>query len=206
MPALDVKKDLKQLFNPSAKEPSIVEVPPMNFLMVDGEGNPNTSIQYSETVQALYTLSYTLKFALKKGPEQFDYSVAPLEGLWWMDDMTRFSTETKDEWKWTMMIMQPLQVTPELLEKARAEALKKKKLDIINRVRLETFDEGLSAQIMHIGPYATEAPTIQKLHTFIHNSGYELRDKHHEIYLNDPNRTAPEKLKTIIRQPVSKSE
>ncbi|MEI7554363.1 GyrI-like domain-containing protein [Candidatus Chlorohelix sp.] len=204
MPVLDFKKEMKELFNPSAKEAALVNVPPLPFLMIDGEGDPNTSAQFNAAVEALYSLSYTLKFALKKEPEPVEYSVAPLQGLWWMDDMSQFNMESKAGWKWTLMIMQPPQVTPAALERASTEAFKKKGLDTIRQVRLETYHEGLAAQIMHLGPYEAEPPTIQKLHQYIHAQGYQLRGKHHEIYLSDPRRTAAEKMKTIIRQPVGK--
>lgn len=203
MQTIDLKKELKLLYAALPGKCMLIEVPPMNFLMIDGTGNPNTAPEYAEAVQALYTLAYTIKFSLKKAGVA-DYPVMSSEGLWWMEDMTQFSAARKDEWLWTMMIMQPEVVTPQVVEAARTAAKKKKALPALDKVRLERYDEGLSAQIMHIGPYAAEAPTIQHLHAFIAESGYQLRGKHHEIYLGDPRRTAPEKLKTIIRQPVAK--
>ena len=125
-----------------------------------------------------------------------------LEGLWWMDDMTEFSVTRKDEWKWTAMMMQPDIITPDLVELARADLIKKKNPVAASKIRFESYHEGLSAQIMYFGPYADEGPTIQRLHEFILESGHQLRGKHHEIYLSDPRRTAPEKLKTVIRQPM----
>lgn len=203
MQTIDLKKELKLLYAALPGKCMLIEVPPLNFLMIDGTGNPNTAPEYAEAVQALYTLAYTIKFSLKKAGIA-DYPVMASEGLWWMEDMTRFSVERKDDWLWTMMIMQPDVVTPQVVEAARAEAKKKKPSPALDRVRLERYAEGLSAQIMHIGPYSAEAPTIQHLHGFIAESGYQRRGKHHEVYLGDPRRTAPEKLKTIIRQPVSK--
>jgi hypothetical protein len=197
---LDFKKDFKELYSPPSKEAVLLEVPPLNYLMIDGTGNPNTSPQYQEAIEALYTLSYTLKFMLKKSGE-LDYSVSPLEGLWWSDNMDDFIQANKDNWKWTMMIRQPEQITPALLAEAVAQAEKKKDLPNLRQVRLESFEEGLVAQIMYFGPYAEEGPTIQRLHSFIRENGYSLAGKHHEIYLSDPRRTAPEKLRTIIRQP-----
>ena len=203
MQTLDLKKELKLLYAALPGKCMLVDVPPLNFLMIDGAGNPNTAPAYAEAVQALYTLAYTLKFSLKKAGIA-DYPVMASEGLWWMEDMTQFSVERKDDWLWTMMIMQPEVVTPQAFAAARAEAEKKKPNPALARVRLERYAEGLSAQIMHIGPYAAEAPTIQHLHAFIAESGYALRGKHHEIYLGDPRRSEPAKLKTIIRQPVQK--
>jgi hypothetical protein len=152
-------------------------------------------------VEALYSVSYALKFALKRGPRQLDYRVMPLEGLWWVEDMTQFSIERKSDWEWTMMIRQPDEVDEDLLEQAVHKASAKKDLPALPLLRLERFTEGLAAQIMHIGPYAAEGPTIQRLHAFIAEQGYERAGKHHEIYLGDPRRSAPEKLKTISASP-----
>lgn len=205
MKKIDLKKELKHLYNPSTKEISIVDVPKMNFLMIDGKGDPNTSQEYKEAIEALYAVSYSLKFMIKKGETAIDYVVMPLEGLWWTDDMAQFSTENKGIWKWTAMIMQPEYVTKDLVTKAFEQVEKKKNPPALSKMRFESFHEGLSAQIMHIGPYSAEGPTIKKLHSFIKEKGYEfdgLVQKHHEIYLSDPRRTAPEKMKTIIRQPM----
>lgn len=205
MPTIDLRTQLKQLYQPSAKKFSSVDVPPMNFLMIDGTGNPNTSQDFKEAMEALYGLAYTLKFGVKLGKygkRKYDYPVMALEGLWWMDDMREFSIARKDEWKWTVMIMQPDIITPDLVELARADLIKKKHPVAAPEIRFECYAEGLSAQIMYIGPFADEGPTIQRLHAFIHESGHQLHGKHHEIYLSDPRRTAPEKLKTVIRQPM----
>lgn len=203
MSKVDLKKDLKHLYNPSAKEVSVVDVPPMNFLMIDGAGDPNISLEYRQAINALFSLSYVLKFRVKKS-SGVDYAVMPLEGLWWTDDPSQFSMSNKGIWKWTAMIMQPEYVTGELLAGALGEVRKKKDLAALDRVRFESYHEGLSAQIMHIEPYAAEEPTIARLHSFIRESGYDLNGKHHEIYLSDPRRTAPEKLKTVLRQPIRK--
>lgn len=200
---LDYKKDLKQLYAPSAKEPVLLEVPVMNFLMVDGAGDPVKVAEYKSAVEALYSVSYNLKFRLKK-EGLLDYSVFPLEGLWWAEVGEKFKIGERDDWKWTMLIMQPEQVTAEHVQAAISEVAKKKDLVALPKVRFETFDEGWAAQILHIGPYATELPTVEKLDSFIAQNGYERTAKHHEIYLSDPNRCAPEKLKTIIRHPVTK--
>ncbi len=202
MAKIDFKKQLKHLYSPSAKEPVLVDVPEMNFLMIDGAGDPNTSQEYQEAMEALYAASFTGKFAVKKA-QGVDYVVPPLEGLWWAEDMAQFSTADKDSWLWTALIMQPEWVTAELVADVIAQLQAKKDLPALAKMRLESYAEGLSAQIMHIGPYAEEGPTIAKLHQFVADSGHELRGKHHEIYLSDPRRTQPEKLKTVIRQPVA---
>lgn len=198
---VDLKKTLKDLYNPSAKVPQTVTVPEMNFLMVDGHGDPNTSPDYAAAVQTLYTLSYTLKFMIKKAGAA-DYAVMPLEGLWWSKDPNDFLSGNKGHWDWTAIIMQPEYVNASLFEQAVIEAGKKKPAPVLAPVRFASFNEGLSAQIMYFGPYADEGPTIARLHQFIADSGHHLRGKHHEIYLGNPQRTAPEKLKTIIRQPM----
>jgi len=203
MSKVDLKKDLTHLYNPSAKEVSVVDVPTMNFLMVDGSGDPNVSLEYQQAMEALFSLSYALKFRVKKS-NGVDYAVMPLEGLWWTDDPSQFSLSNKGIWRWTAMIMQPEYVTGDLFAEALAEVRRKKDLVALDRVRFESYHEGLSAQIMHIGPYAAEEPTIARLHSFIRENGYELSGKHHEIYLSDPRRTAPEKLRTVLRQPVRK--
>ncbi|MFA5874852.1 MAG: GyrI-like domain-containing protein [Anaerolineales bacterium] len=203
MEKLDLKKTLKYLYEPSARAFSVVDVPPMNFIMIDGHGNPSNSPEYAESLQALYTAAYTLKFKIKK-ELAVDYPVMASEGLWWMDDMREFSLARKDDWKWTMMIMQPEIVTPQLFAQAVDEATKKKGQPALSRLRLEHYHEGLATQIMYFGPYANEGPTIARLHQFIEESGHVRFGKHHEIYLGDPRRTAPEKLRTVIRQPMRK--
>jgi hypothetical protein len=206
MEKIDLKKEFKHLYNPSVKEAGLVDVPAMNFLMIDGAGDPNTAQEYREAIEALYGLAYTLKFMLKKGEAAIDYVVPPLEGLWWADDMNSFLIGDKNAWYWTAMIMQPEHITLELVNQAREELQKKKNPAALPKLRFEAFHEGLSAQIMHIGSYSAEAPTIEKLHNFIHSSGYNRSGKHHEIYLSDPRKAAPEKLKTVIRQPIEKVE
>jgi len=198
---IDVKKQLKHLYNPSAKQVTLADVPEMDFLMIDGEGDPNTSEAYQNAVEVLFAASYTLKFMVKKGESGIDYTVMPLEGLWWVEGMTQFSLENKDAWKWTAMIMQPEYVTQGLVAEAVKQVEKKKGLPSLSGIRFEVFHEGAAAQIMYFGPYPEEGPTIERIHDFIRDQGYRLRGKHHEIYLSDPRRTAPHKLKTIIRQP-----
>ena len=200
MDKIDLKKELKNLYNPSAKEVTVVEVPAMNFLLINGEGAP-TSPQYSEAIESLFIVAYTLKFMVKKS-KGIDYVVMPLEGLWWVDDMTMFSADRKDDWKWTAMIMQPQYVTEEDVNLAVEQVKKKKNPAALSKVRFESFKEGSAAQIMYVGPFSAEGSTIAKIHAHIQNSGHVLSGKHHEIYLNNPATTAPEKLKTVLRQPL----
>ncbi len=198
---IDFKKEMRNLYAPPTKKAVTVDVPELTFLMVDGSGDPNTSIEYRDAVGALYSLSYGLKFAVKNGGEQVDFAVMPLEGLWWSQDPSIFSMERKDKWLWTAMIMQPKYVTRVLFEETLAQVDKKKPSDSLKKVKLATFREGPSAQIMYVGPYSAEGPTISGLHAFISENGHTLTGKHHEIYLGNPERTSPDKLKTIIRQP-----
>ena len=202
MAKIDLKREMRHLYKPSAREVSVVDVPGMNFLMIDGSGDPNTAVEFQDAIEALYGVSYTAKFMLKK--REVDFVVMPLEFLLWTDDMGQFSIDDKDAWKWTLMLMQPDQVTEEIVTEATKEVERKKNPPALSRLRFEGFHEGLSAQIMHIGPYSAELPTIKKLHKFIEEDGHKLAGKHHEIYLGNPNRTAPERLKTVIRQPMRK--
>jgi len=199
---IDLRKELKHLYLPSAKEVVQVEVPTLRFLMIDGEGNPNTSPEYVQAVEALFSVSYTSKFMIKKGFQGIDYAVMPLEGLWWADDMSSFVTTDKSKWKWTMMIMQPDFVELEVLHSAIAEVKRKKRLPSLSKLRIEQFTEGACAQVLHLGPFSEEGPTIQRVHDFI-NSRASLSGKHHEIYLTDIRRANPAKWKTIIRQPMN---
>lgn len=186
---IDMLRESRELYV-APRKPVLVEVPEFKFLMVDGHGHPESSTH--DAIGALYQASYKLKFALKRGPLALDYKVMPLEGLWWMPDMTGFSVERKDEWDWTLMIRQPEEVDEEMLAGAEPAV----------RLRLERWEEGRSAQLMHIGPYADEGPSIRLLHAFIEEQGLERAGKHHEIYIGDPRRSAPERLKTVLRQPV----
>src|SRR6266496_2259131 len=197
---VDYKRELSKLYT-AHREPVLVDVPELAFVMIDGHGDPNTSAEYAAAIQALYSVAYTAKFMVKALGET-DYGVMPLEGLWWTPDMATFSADDKSDWLWTMMIMQPDVVTADLVEAARTKAAVRKPLDAIARVRLDRYAEGPAAQVMYVGPYSDEGPTIQRLHQLIAAQGYERSGKHHEIYLNDPRRTAPEKWRTIIRQPV----
>jgi hypothetical protein len=200
MEKIDLKKELKELYRPSTREVSEVNVPPLSFLMVDGEGDPNTSSTYKEAVEALFSVSYAVKFAIKKD-QGIDYGVMPLEGLWWADDMSTFISGDKASWKWTLMIMQPSFVTAKLVESTVRSLQDKKTLPGLARLRFDTFSEGRCAQMLHIGPFSEEGPTIQRVHDYI-ASRSSLRGRHHEIYLSDIRRAAPDKWKTIIRQPM----
>ncbi|HMK45170.1 MAG TPA: GyrI-like domain-containing protein [Methanocella sp.] len=205
MAKLDYKRELKTLYGPSQK-PVIIDVPDLQYLMIDGRGYPGTSQEYWDSITALYPLAYALKFMIKKR-QGVDYTVMPLQGLWWADDMSYFRENFltgKDAWQWTSMIMQPDMVTASLFSEAVADVRKKKAPVSIDKVRLERYSEGMAAQILHIGPYSAEGPTIEKLHAFIEDIGYIKTGKHHEIYLSDPRKAAAEKLKTVIRQPVAK--
>ncbi|MDR3741651.1 MAG: GyrI-like domain-containing protein [Terracidiphilus sp.] len=202
MQKLDLKKQFKQLYQPRAGVITAVEVPPFRYLTIDGHGDPNTSTEYAQAIEALYALAYTLKFSLKKAPKPVDYGVMPLEGLWWADDYRVFHGTDKSQWKWTAMILQPDFIAEAQIDAAIAEVRRKKNPVALDKVRFVTLEEGPCAQVLYTGPYADEGPTIQRVHEFIHTAGKQLHGKHHEIYLSDPRRTAPEKLKTIIRQPM----
>jgi hypothetical protein len=204
MAPYDVKREQKELYAPRNTRWALVDVPEQRFLAVDGAGDPNTASAYTEAVQALYAVAYTLKFAAKSTPGG-DFVVAPLEGLWWSDRHDAFTSRAKDAWQWTMLIGMPHWITEENVQEARRTALEKKKLPAISRVRHQTLHEGLSAQVLHIGSYDDEAPVLEELHgTWLGAHGLRPTALHHEIYLSDPRRTAPGKLKTVLRQPVER--
>ena len=203
MLTIDLKKQWRDIYKPSADEVGFVEVPGFHYLMADGEGDPNGSASFAEATHALFTLSYTLKFMVKRGERKIDYSVMPLEALWWADNPEDFLLERRDRWKWTLMVVQPDFITADDVEQASEEVRRKKKHEGQERVRFEHFVEGPSAQILYVGPYAAEGSTIARMHQAIAAAERQPRGHHHEIYLSDMRRTAPEKLKTILRQPVS---
>ena len=202
---IDLRKELKHLYRPSPKKPVIVEVPAFNFLMVDGQGDPNTSIEFKEAIETLFPFSYNLKFAVKKRTG-VDYSVMPLEGRWWgtPKELTQFTAEDKAKWKWTLMMVQPEYITQVLVDEF-FEVLVKKNLSSLSKVRFETFDEGWVIQMMHIGPFDDEWKTVEIMDSFVKEQGYKKIGKHHEIYLSDFRRTAPEKLKTVLRHQIKKN-
>jgi hypothetical protein len=198
---VDFKRELSGLYKPG-RDAALVEVPELSFLMIDGHGDPNTSDAYGEALEALFSVSYTLKFTLKRAEGGLDYAVMPLEGLWWSPDGSNVGFTDKSTWNWTSMVMQPDEVTAEMVSDAIEAARAKRPIPAADAMRLERFEEGLAAQLMHLGSYAEEAPNIERLHEFIASCGYVPVGKHHEIYLGDPRRSAPEKLRTVIRQPV----
>jgi hypothetical protein len=197
----DLRKELEQLYRPSSKIVTEVQVPAFTYLMIDGQGDPDHSIAYAQAVEALFSVAYTAKFMLKKGLLQLDYAVMPLEGLWWADDMAVFHTGDRAAWKWTMMILQPDFVPQEVLQQAITAAAARKPLPGLARLRIETFEEGRCAQILHVGPFTEEGPTIERLHAHV-DATSARRGRHHEIYLTDIRRAAPARWKTILRQPM----
>ncbi len=200
MDKTDFKRTLKALYQPSAKHFSVVTVPRMNFLKFDGSGPPGNQA-YEQACNWLYATSYGVKFAARNNLGK-DYVIAPLEGLWWAGDMSAYTQNRRDEWIWSLMIMQPEWITAAMVKDA-IDAKRAKLGDPPAGFRFEPFDEGLCVQIMHVGPYTAEGPTIRKLHEeFLPANGYVENGEHHEIYISDPRRCAPEKLKTILRQPV----
>jgi hypothetical protein len=198
---IDLRRERSTLYSAS-REPAFVDVPELPYLMIDGHGDPNTAPEYAAAVQALYSIAYTIRFGLKRRPEPVDAPVMPLEGLWWTPDMATFSTDDKSAWDWTLLIAVPGLVTADVVDDARAAASRKHPAAPLAAVRLEPFAEGQCAQVLHLGPYRDEGPTVAALHAFVAEHGYALAGKHHEIYLGDPRRSAPEKLRTIVRQPV----
>ncbi|TDB78144.1 GyrI-like domain-containing protein [Micromonospora sp. KC723] len=200
----DIKRDRKDLYAPRAESFQLVDVPVLPFLMVDGEGDPNTAESYQDAVTALYAVSYTLKFASKQRLGR-DYVVAPLEGLWSADDPTVFLTRAKGEWRWTMMITQPDWITADMVDEAVRLAATKKHLPAVDKIRFGQYAEGLSVQVLHVGPYDDEGPVLERLHhEFMPANGLTFNGPHHEIYLSDPRRSEPAKLRTILRQPVAR--
>ena len=215
MKILDLKKELKYLYAPSAKKVEIVQVPRLQFAMIDGAiekgSEPGRSPAFAEATEVLYGISYTLKFMFKKRKAKaVDYPVMALEGLWWVED-GMFDIAIKDNWFYSLMILQPDIVTQDIFEEGLAEVRRKRgDRKALYKVRLESFEEGLCAQVMHVGPYATEPATVERMKAFANENGYRdcisLGAKHHEIYMGDPRRAQPEKLKTILRHPIEKEK
>ncbi|MCJ7715109.1 MAG: GyrI-like domain-containing protein [Anaerolineales bacterium] len=201
MSKTDFKKEFKVLYQPSKKDFQIVDVPLFQFLMIDGHGDPNSAPEYSHAVEALYAVAYKIKFISKNDGQ--DYVVPPLEGLWWAEDMDSFTTRDKSQWDWTMMIMTPDWITQDIYDQAVDDTAQKKNLPSLSKLCFESFQEGVSAQILHLGSYDDEGPVLARLHTeWMPENRFDFNGKHHEIYLSDPRRVAPEKLKTILRQPI----
>lgn len=213
MKTLDLKKQFKYLYQPSAKRIETVQVPNLQFAMVDGfiekGSEPGKSPAFAEATMALYGLSYTLKFMFKKRKTNaVDYPVMALEGLWWVED-GKFEIFRKDNWFYTLMILQPEIVTKEVFEEAREQVRKKKgDSETLAKARLSHFEEGLCVQTMHIGPYATEPATVERMQAYMAENGWKdnvgPKGKHHEIYMSDPRKAAPDKMKTVLRHPVVK--
>jgi hypothetical protein len=207
MKKIDLKKDLKHLYAPSAKQIEIVDVPEFQFAMIYGQIEPdlepNTSPSFQQAIEAIYGIAYTLKFMSKQREQDpIDYTVMALEGLWDVEEGGKFDINRKDNWLWTLLIMQPEHIDQDMFSIARQQLLKKKENPAIEMLRLERFHEGLSIQTMHIGPYSDEPATVARMEAYARNNGYIMRGRHHEIYLGDPRRAQPEKLKTILRHPV----
>ncbi len=206
MSKTDFKKTMKELFNPPPQQFSMVDVPPLNFLMIDGKGTPDSAAQteYAQALAALYPTAYKLKF-LSKDKLDRDYVVPPLQALWWADDMEVFVNGEQDQWQWTVMIMLPDWIDVEHVEEIRSRLAATSDLPALEKLRMENLNEGLAVQVMHIGAYSNEGPVLKRLHEeFLPQNNLVENGHHHEIYLSDPRKTAPEKLKTILRQPVTR--
>ncbi len=202
MEKLDLKKTFKQFYSPPSDRVVCVDLPELSYLAIDGKGNPNDSEVFHHAMEALFSVAYTMKFAFKKkgGPE---YGVMPSEGLWWTDDESgAFDMESKSPWRWTLLILQPDFVRSEDVAETIEQVRQKRENPALDGLRLEAITEGTSAQTMHVGPYSEERPTIERIHAFIEEQGCRPYGKHHEIYLGDPRRSAPERLRTVIRQPM----
>ena len=191
---------MKEFYNPPVGEPVLVELPPLKYIMVDGDGEPGGE-SFQQAMGTLYNLVYTMKFRSKRLLKK-DYDIMAPEGLWWMKG--KFDMNRKDRWLWTLMILVPDFVTVKMFSEAVAEVRSKKNPPGLERARLETLDEGTAVQMMHIGPYANEPESIAKMEAYAEGHGYRMVGKHHEIYLGDPRRAAPSKLKTVLRHPVAK--
>lgn len=206
----DFKKEQSELYRPG-KRPVVIKVPPMNYLAVQGKGDPNAENgEYSQALQLLYGIAYTIKMS-KKGdyriPGYFDFVVPPLEGMWWQPGIKGVDYQHKEQFNFISLIRMPDFVTPEIFDWAVKTATDKKQADF-SKVELRSVDEGLCVQALHVGTYDDEPATVKKLHEFITNNGLQLdindHRHHHEIYLSDPRRTKPANLKTVLRLPVKK--
>jgi hypothetical protein len=206
MQKLDLRNQYKHFYQPSANKVDVVDVPPFQFAMIDGEIEPGVlpgdSPAFQQALETLYGISYTLKFTSKlRKDDPIDYTVMALEGLWWVEDGV-FDIRKADNWRWTAMIMQPDHINADMFQDGMAQLHRKKPSLALDKLRLETFHEGVCIQIMHVGPYADEPATLARMEAFARENGYLLCGKHHEIYLGDPRRADPAKLKTVLRHPV----
>jgi hypothetical protein len=197
---VDYMRAMRHLYR-AHEHPELVEVPALRFLMVDGHGDPDGSATFREAVEALYALSYALKFRVKAS-DSIDYKVLPLEGLWWIPNARVWDFSDKSDWDWTLMIMQPEMISDDLVVEVREQVTARKKLPALDRVYASTFEEGLAAQILHVGPWTAERPTLERLYGFVREEGFIPTGKHHEIYLSDPSKVQPAKLRTIVRHAV----
>jgi len=202
MEKVDFKQVFKAYYSPKPGQPEIITLPKMQFVMVDGKGDPNNSAQFQNAIGALYGIVYGLKFGRKKAGLQPDYSIGPLQALWWSDQGKDFASIQKKDWSWTLMIWLPDFINAKEVQEQVDLVKVKKPNPALDGAHLESFNEGTVVQIMHIGPYDAEQPNIELIHDFARQHGYQLDGKHHEIYLGDPRRAKPEKLRTIIRQPI----
>ncbi len=205
MQKIDFKKTMKEAFSASTKKVSFVEIPEMQFLMVEGKGYPTNNLSYQQSFEALYGVAYTLKFMLKfnesiRSEKYCDYVIPPFGTQWWMTEGD-FDIHKPDLWRWNNMLMQPDFITPELVEKAKSELKKKRDVVSLNLLRFERFYEGKVAQMMYIGPYTGAGEVALKIIHEIESQGFKFHGKHHELYFNDPRKTQPEKLKTLVRLP-----
>ena len=206
MEKIDLRRELRYLYSPPSKSVVVIDVPAFNYVMVDGTlhpgETPETSNEFQQSIGALYGVSYTLKFQAKLRKENpINYSVMALEGLWWVES-GKFDFQTVEPWFYTLLMLQPSFITAEMYQEAVHQLMQKRPSPAVECLRFERFEEGLCVQTMHIGPYADEPITIQKMQDFMQAKGYSRRGKHHEIYLGDPRRASPDKLKTVLRQPV----
>ena len=209
MGIIDLRKELRNLYSPPSKSVVVIDIPAFNFVMIDGTmltgQTPENSSDFQQAIGALYGASYTIKFQTKLRPENpVNYSVMALEGLWWVDS-GKFDFQSTEPWHYTLMMLQPDFISPQMYQEAIQQLQKKRPNPALERLRYERFQEGLCVQTMHIGPYADEPATIQKMQDFIQQHGYRLRGRHHEIYLGDPRKANPEKLKTVLRHPIEQA-
>lgn len=197
---IDIKKQHKHLFAPM-REPHLLEVPKFRYSMIDGAGSPQGAA-FQDAIGALYSTAYTTKFQLKAAGRD-DFVVPPLEALWWAEDESAFEENRRDEWQWTLMLIQPDHVSEEDIADALGELDKKGKTTAAHRnMRTEQMEEGKAVQCLYVGPYDSMGGAISAMQAFAESNGLELAGKHHDVYLSDPRRTAPEKLKTVLRRPV----
>lgn len=204
MKKIDPKNELKHLYAPGPDRIEVIDVPPMNYLMIDGRGDPNQTDTFKDAIEALFAISYTLKYMVKQSEGGVDYLVMPLEGLFSSFGGTTFNRDNQDKWQWTLMIMQPDYIDARMYAAAAEGVLKKKALTALPLMRFDSLFEGLAAQIMHLGLFAQEGPTIKRLHEFITDQDYTLNGRHHEIYLSDIRKASPDMWRTIIRLPITK--